>query len=55
MQGRGAVPEAELVNHIFWLFLNYMQEYPDRHIVVHCTHGFNRTGGTGGQADRDTI
>lgn len=44
MQGRGAVPEPELVNHLFWLFLNYTIEFPDSHIVVHCTHGFNRTG-----------
>jgi mRNA-capping enzyme len=44
MQGRGAVPEPELVNHLFWLFLNYTLEYPEKYIVMHCTHGFNRTG-----------
>lgn len=44
MQGRGAVPEPELVNHIFWLYLNFTLECPDLHIVMHCTHGFNRTG-----------
>ena len=44
MQGRGAVPEPELVNHLFWLFLNYTLEYPEHFIVMHCTHGFNRTG-----------
>lgn len=44
MQGRGAVPEPELVNHLFWLFLNYTLEYPENFIVMHCTHGFNRTG-----------
>jgi mRNA-capping enzyme len=44
MQGRGAVPEPELVNHLFWLFLNYTLEFPDKYIVMHCTHGFNRTG-----------
>lgn len=44
MQGHGAVPEPELVNHIFWLYLNFTLERPDLHIVMHCTHGFNRTG-----------
>ena len=44
MRGRGAVPEPEAVNHIAWLVLNYMKRVPDRYIVVHCTHGFNRTG-----------
>lgn len=49
MQGRGAVPDPELVNSIFWLVLNvmYRSRQPgmsDPWIIVHCTHGFNRTG-----------
>ncbi len=44
MQGRGAVPDAEQINEIAWLVINFMRQNPSHWIVLHCTHGFNRTG-----------
>jgi len=44
MQGRGAVPDPEQINEIVWLVINFMRQNPGQWIVLHCTHGFNRTG-----------
>ena len=45
MQGRGAVPHPEQINEIVWLVINFIKKHPGEWIVLHCTHGFNRTGG----------
>ena len=44
MQGHGAVPTPESINTVSWLCMRWQEENPDKYIVVHCTHGFNRTG-----------
>lgn len=37
-------PEPHAVNQFFWEFYHYSTQFPDKWVVVHCTHGFNRTG-----------
>ena len=45
-RGRGSAPEPEAVNDFCWALMSFIQD-PDqngKHAIVHCTHGFNRTG-----------
>lgn len=46
MRGRGALPTPETVNHVFWAAYCFKANPAnrDKYIVIHCTHGFNRTG-----------
>jgi len=37
-------PEPEAVNQFVWDLFSYLMQNPDKWVVVHCTHGFNRTG-----------
>ena len=37
-------PEPHAVNEFFWELLNFRKLNPDKWVVVHCTHGYNRTG-----------
>lgn len=48
MRGRGAVPTPASVNQVFWMAYCFKAnpENRDKFIVIHCTHGFNRTGKT---------
>ena len=41
---RGQVPSAESMNHFTFELLRFVSAHPDKHVLVHCTHGFNRTG-----------
>ena len=55
-RGRGEVPEPEAVNFFYWRVATFRAEqlemvkrspgnsYKPKAILVHCTHGFNRTG-----------
>ncbi|KAK9828737.1 hypothetical protein WJX72_001811 [[Myrmecia] bisecta] len=48
-RGRGEAPDTETVNEFCWTVLLHKNLWqaagtPQLHIVVHCTHGFNRTG-----------
>ena len=47
-RGRGEVPEPEVVNQFCFEVHKFKMEQlgspTPRHIIVHCTHGFNRTG-----------
>ncbi|MEW5301711.1 MAG: hypothetical protein WDW36_004553 [Sanguina aurantia] len=45
-RGRGQSPEPKSVNTAVWEIWKFMQD-PNRqkhHIMIHCTHGFNRSG-----------
>jgi mRNA-capping enzyme len=41
---RGRVPSAPSMNHFTYLLVRFFLECPGKHVLVHCTHGFNRTG-----------
>lgn len=43
-QGRGEAPAPELVNEFVGDVVQYILQNPGGLIMVHCTHGFNRTG-----------
>ncbi|GMH34397.1 hypothetical protein BSKO_02231 [Bryopsis sp. KO-2023] len=45
-KGRGETPDPVSVNQFVWTVYCFLNECPDNHvqILVHCTHGFNRTG-----------
>ena len=43
-RGRGETPEPEAVNSFVWTLMTYLRAEPCKHVIVHCTHGFNRTG-----------
>ena len=43
-RGRGEAPEPEAVNSFVWTLMTYLRAEPCKHVIVHCTHGFNRTG-----------
>ncbi|XP_047980187.1 mRNA-capping enzyme isoform X3 [Salvia hispanica] len=45
-KGRDSVPENEAVNKFVYEVQQFMsrQRQPKKHILVHCTHGHNRTG-----------
>lgn len=42
--GFGEHPRPEEVNQVMWCILNHLYSYPPGIILVHCTHGYNRTG-----------
>jgi mRNA-capping enzyme len=43
-RGRGEVPAAQAVNDFVFEVQSYINTNPAGYILVHCTHGFNRTG-----------
>ena len=43
-RGRGQVPEPEAVNTFVWELMSFYLRSPGAWAVLHCTHGFNRTG-----------
>ncbi|KAK9842283.1 hypothetical protein WJX81_004542 [Elliptochloris bilobata] len=43
-RGRNEMPEPEAVNSFVWTLMTYLRAEPDKHVIVHCTHGYNRTG-----------
>ncbi|KAK1280856.1 hypothetical protein QJS04_geneDACA019854 [Acorus gramineus] len=45
-RGRDAVPDNESVNNFVWEVTQFFnsQKHTKKHILVHCTHGHNRTG-----------
>jgi mRNA-capping enzyme len=43
-RGRGEVPAAQAVNDFVFEVQSYINANPAGYILVHCTHGFNRTG-----------
>ena len=43
-RGRGQVPAPESVNSFVWELMSWNNNYPGAWTVLHCTHGFNRTG-----------
>ncbi|EIE27392.1 hypothetical protein COCSUDRAFT_34803 [Coccomyxa subellipsoidea C-169] len=47
--GNPFVPEPEAVNTFVWELMSYYHRANARWAVLHCTHGFNRTGSSGCQ------
>lgn len=43
-RGRGEVPAPQAVNDFVFEVQSYLNWCPEGYILVHCTHGFNRTG-----------
>ena len=45
-RGRGSAPEPEAVNEFCWTLMSFLHDErrEGKHAVVHCTHGYNRTG-----------
>lgn len=43
-RGRGEVPAPQAVNDFVFEVQSYINSNPAGYILVHCTHGFNRTG-----------
>lgn len=43
-RGRGAAPPPEAVTDLCWEMYAYLQQCPQGMALIHCTHGFNRTG-----------
>ncbi len=43
-RGRGEVPAAQAVNDFVFEVQSYINSNPAGYVLVHCTHGFNRTG-----------
>ena len=41
---RGRVPHPESVSHFCFEMLRFTTKFPRDFVLVHCTHGFNRTG-----------
>lgn len=39
-------PEPQAVNKFVWELMNFNRTTPGKWAVVHCTHGYNRTGGS---------
>lgn len=44
MQGRGEAPTPASVNDALWEVMCQRWSNPGGYILIHCTHGFNRTG-----------
>ena len=44
--GRGAAPDPAAVNQFFWIVHCFLAVPANarKFVLVHCTHGFNRTG-----------
>ncbi len=43
-RGKGQSPQPEAVNHAVFEIFRFLLYSPNRFILCHCTHGFNRTG-----------
>lgn len=43
-KGRGEVPAPQAVNDFVFEAFSHLNRCPEAYILVHCTHGFNRTG-----------
>ncbi|XP_004301983.1 PREDICTED: mRNA-capping enzyme-like [Fragaria vesca subsp. vesca] len=43
-KGRDSVPDNLSVNRFVYEVIRFKQMYPKKYILVHCTHGHNRTG-----------
>lgn len=43
-RGKGESPEPAAVNRAVFELWRFWEYYPDRYVLMHCTHGFNRTG-----------
>ena len=39
-------PEPQAVSQFVWELINFNRTNPGEWAVVHCTHGYNRTGGS---------
>jgi hypothetical protein len=44
-RGRGQAPQPSAVNHAVWEICTSLTSSPQKFVLMHCTHGFNRTGG----------
>ena len=44
MRGRGEAPTPLSVNDVIWQVICHRLSNPSGYILMHCTHGFNRTG-----------
>ncbi|XP_062014585.1 uncharacterized protein LOC133731157 [Rosa rugosa] len=42
--GRNSVPDNFSVNRFVYEVMRFKEYYPEKYILVHCTHGHNRTG-----------
>jgi mRNA-capping enzyme len=43
-EGVGGPPEAAQLNEAVFRIFEFLEKHPRRFVLVHCTHGFNRTG-----------
>lgn len=43
-KGRDSVPDNESVNNFFYEVLHFLSRQKKKYVLVHCTHGHNRTG-----------
>lgn len=43
-KGRGEAPIPAAVNDFVFTVFSHLSEFPEAYILVHCTHGYNRTG-----------
>jgi len=43
-KGRGEAPQPEAVNDFVFEVFSHLNRCPEAYILVHCTHGYNRTG-----------
>lgn len=43
-KGKDQSPSPEAVNEVAWIIFSHRAHNPEDHVLVHCTHGFNRTG-----------
>lgn len=43
-RGRGESPQPSEVSEAVWRIFMHHVWYPDKYVLLHCTHGFNRTG-----------
>ena len=43
-RGKGQSPQPADVNRAVFELWNFRMWFPDRYALVHCTHGYNRTG-----------
>ncbi|GFH25537.1 tyr_phosphatase_2 domain-containing protein [Haematococcus lacustris] len=46
-RGKGQTPTPESVNEVVYEMYRLLSYYQDSVVLMHCTHGFNRTGGGG--------
>lgn len=46
-RGRGESPQPSEVSEAVWRIFMHHVWYPDKYVLLHCTHGFNRTGERG--------